>query len=115
MSDFYNFKCFVNDGCLVPVTLTKDNAVFNIPSDAEVKAALVSRDHTQLLAGPVLQDVNAAGADWANSFIVVEMSADDLAGITAKVKVDIEIQVTESGGKPVTWHYEDGLVDIGHI
>lgn len=115
MTEIYNFEITANDGCKVPVTLTKDDLVFNIPTDAEVKAALISRDRTKLIAGPVVLSSAAAGSDWANSLVVVDMSAADLAGVSAKALVEIEIQVTESGGDPVTWYHPDGVIYPGLI
>lgn len=118
MSNHYAFYIVPNDGCALPATLKKDGATFNIPLASEVKAAVVSDDHTLKYTNDIAQDSAAVGADWSASLLVIEMTADDLLalqGLDRKLPVDIEIQVTEPGANPVTWYYKNGLVEIGHI
>lgn len=118
MAGDYNFYLVPNDGCALPATLTKDGATFNIPSGSLVEAAVVSSDHTIRYTEAIEQAEDALGADWSASLLVVEMTADDLValqGLDRKLRVDIEIQITEPGGDPLTWYFKNGLVEIGHI
>lgn len=107
------FVIVPNDGAMIPKTLYKDGQSFVLSSSADVKAALLSRDHSKLLAGPVALGSTTTGSDWDNSLVVAKFSAQDLAGLTENAHVVLEIQVID-GGMTQTW-FDEGEVRIGHI
>jgi hypothetical protein len=107
------FTLTPNDGASVQQTLLKDGATFDIPVDSTVKAAILSSDQTQLLAGPVTLSSATSGSNWAASQIVAVFSASDLAALTTNNRaIVMEIQVTD--GTPLSW-FDEGIVKLGHI
>jgi hypothetical protein len=115
------FTVVPNDGFRKPLELlrgtTPDNVdTFPISSSASVKVALVTGDHTQLLAGPVDVAQSVSGSDWDNSLVIPVFSALDLAGLIKNYNdVALEIQVQEDGEDPQTWFFENGQVRVGFI
>lgn len=108
------FEITVNDGGKVPIQLLKDGATFNIPSDAVIKACMTSRDRTMRLSDIVTLSNAETGADWSTALIVVSFTGSEINAVENQKKVMMEIQVTESGGVPLTW-WEDGVAYQGHI
>lgn len=96
------------DTLALPVTLKKSGSTFVINAGATVQAALVSLDHLTVLAGPVTMDNEAAGADWGNSLIMIEMDSTVTANIRYSGKIHLEVQV-DDGGK-LTWFFTLDLV-----
>lgn len=98
------FQIFTGYNIEIVATLKKvingAGATFAIPTDgsATVKAALISEDRSQLLAGPWVLDSAAPGADWPNSKIVIEGPAADIDGLEPGA-VAFEIQVDDAGKK----------------
>lgn len=89
------------DDVALPVTLKKDNATFTIDPGATVKASIVSLDRATILIAEVILSNIAAGADWANSLVVVEFSSVETGGVIGYDPCLLEIQV-DDGGK-LTW------------
>lgn len=94
------------DDVELPVTLTKGKikAVFNIDAGATVKASLVSLDRSTILIPAVTCDVNALGADWANSLIIVPFTSAETGAIAVFDPALLEIQVDDNG--KLTWFDE---------
>lgn len=90
------------DDFLVPVTLTIDDAAFDMSGATSVLARVVSADHAQALTAEVAQSSGASGASWSAALVVVAFAAADTAAISATGLANIEIQVT-LGGKKSTW------------
>lgn len=90
----------------IPVTLTKGKAkaVFAINAGATVKASLVSKDRATILIPAVVCNVNATGADWANSLVIVPFTSAETGALAVLGPVLLEIQV-DDGGK-LTWFDE---------
>ncbi|MEJ1402632.1 MAG: hypothetical protein RPU73_01950 [Candidatus Sedimenticola sp. (ex Thyasira tokunagai)] len=108
------FLIVTGDGKNLPVTLKKNGATFTIDPAAVVKAAVVSTDHSAALSSTVTCDNAASGADWANSLVVVPLSAEVTGAITIIGDVLLEIQVTPPGGDPETW-FVTGEIVQGHV
>lgn len=89
------------DDVALPVTLKKDNTTFTINPAADVKASIISLDRATVLIASTAVSNAAAGADWANSLVVVEFSSAETGAITAYDPALLEIQV-DDGGK-LTW------------
>lgn len=106
------FSIVPDNGAKIPVQLLVDGVPFNIPAATPVKAALLTRDQTALLAGPVSLSNLEAGADWSVSTVVAVFSASGLVGIDRQQKLTLEVQVED--GDPVSWFY-DGEALQGHI
>lgn len=100
------------DDVSISVELQKNELTFNIPTDAVVKARLVSTGNTKVYSGEVAQSSSATGADWANSLVVVEMVPSDTSGISHQGAAELEIQVDD--GKKTTWFATVEIVR-GHI
>lgn len=92
----------------LPVTLKKDGSVFLINAGATVKASLVDRDHTTILAGPVTLSNATPGSDWNNSLIMVEFTSAETGAIIAYNPSLLEIQV-DDGGK-LTWFLDVNII-----
>jgi len=91
------------DDVAIPVTLKKNGVTFAIDAAATVKAALVSTDRSSKLSADVTCSNAAAGADWANSLVVVEFSSAVSGAVTVpdSGRCLLEIQVDDSG--KLTW------------
>lgn len=89
------------DDVALPVTLSKDGAVFNIPGAATVKALLISKDRVNILIPEVTCLNNATGADWPNSLVIVPFTSAETEAVTDFDSALLEIQV-DDGGK-LTW------------
>lgn len=85
------------DNISLQVTLKKDGSTFNIDSGATVQASIIDKTHKTVLAGPITQSNATAGADWANSLVIVEFSPTDTSSITYQGEARLEIQVDDSG------------------
>ncbi|MGV0961841.1 MAG: hypothetical protein ACOYB1_18605 [Limnohabitans sp.] len=91
------------DSTSLAVTLRKNGAVFAIDPAAEVKAALVSKDHkTAYTAEPIEQSNAAPGADWPHSLVIVELPPSSTNDIAYQGLALLEIQVSENAS-PKTW------------
>jgi hypothetical protein len=93
------------DGVVQYVFLTiNGNAISGgIGSNAVIKAALVSKDHTLKFTDDIVQSNTRPGADWPNSKVAIFMSPENTAGITYQGSALFEIQVKEEGQNPSTW------------
>lgn len=89
------------DDVSVRVRLKKNGATFDIPIDSIVHAMLVSRDNLTTLTESVVQLSTAAGADWANSLVAIEMPTTATAAIVFQGLAKLEIQVNDD--KKLTW------------
>lgn len=94
------------DDVALYIDLKKDGATFAIPSDAVVKAAIITTDRNKILAGPVDVLQATPGGDWSVSRVVATFSS----AITELIQVrdsatalpaTVEIQI-DSDGK-LTW------------
>ena len=90
----------IGDDLSMPVQLYKGGIEFAIPGTADVQAAIVDRDRTEVLAGPVTCLEAATGADWSTSLIIADFPESESADITAGL-VYLEIQVDDNGKN--TW------------
>lgn len=104
----------ITTGDYVPlsVTLKKDNAVFDMSSGHTVKAAL--RSTTALITSEISPTSGEAGADWANSLVVIPFGASETALLTPNTTVTLEVQVTDANG-PLTWHIHGIEVKQGFV
>lgn len=100
------------DDVTLPVTLKKNGATFVISTTAVVKARLVSMDHARALSDEVSQSHAVAGADWANSLVIVALPGDITGAISGHGNALLEIQVDYSG--KTTWFIPVSIVQ-GHI
>jgi hypothetical protein len=91
------------DDVSIPVTLKKNGQTFNIGLSAQVKVAIISADRSKQLTNDILCSSSAAGADWANSLVVVAIPSAETVNmiVPSKGSVLLEIQV-DDGGK-LTW------------
>lgn len=94
------------DDSNLPVNLYKKDATgtdisFTIAPTATVKASLISADKAQVLIAPVTCLEAAAGADWANSLVIIPFTSADTVGVKVTGDALVEIQV-DDGGK-LTW------------
>jgi len=91
------------DGAEIPFQLTRGTAktVFAIPETATVKAVIVSSDRANRLTEVVTCLPSFAGADWANSLIVVKLTSlqtAEITGLTAgqgELEAVIQVQVDD--------------------
>lgn len=100
------------DDVALPVTLKKDGKTFSIANNAVVKAALVSADHNDLLAGPVILSNSAAGSNWGASLVIVQFNAQTTGAITSYKPSLLEIEVNDNG--KLTW-FADVRIIKGNI
>jgi hypothetical protein len=84
------------DDVAISCTLKKNGATFTIDPGATVEASLIQTDHETVLLAPVAQSNGAAGADWANSLVVVEFTSSQ-TDIAFTGSALLEIQVDDSG------------------
>lgn len=89
------------DDMYIPVTLKKNGATFAISQTGTVKARVVTTDHFKTLTVSIDQQRSMAGADWANSLVVVNIPSAQSATITQYGQAVLEIQVTDPG--KTTW------------
>jgi len=89
------------DDMAIVVPLSKNGVITPISESAVVSAAIVSADHSTVLAGPVACSSNGLGADWANMIVSAEFVDTDTSAITKFKPALLEIQV-DDGGK-LTW------------
>lgn len=84
------------DDAVFQAQLNKDGESFSIDAGATVQASLVPLDHSAAYITAVTLSNASAGADWANSLVVVEMAQSDTAGITFQGLCYLEIQVDDT-------------------
>lgn len=87
------------DDISMAVTLKKDGVTFTINPAADVKASLVSLDHTTVYSDPVAQSSAASGADWANSLVTIQLPEANTLNMTYQGPALLEVQVNDTGGK----------------
>ena len=88
------------DDLQIPATLFKNGSVFNINPGAIVQAAIISFDHSTVLAGPVTIASSSDGNDWNNSRIVAEFTSAQTSGLP-EGGGKLEVQVDDNG--KTTW------------
>ena len=103
-------KITTGDDVALRVTLKKSDATFSIDTGATVKAVLRS-GHEQL-HNEVTCDSGTAGADWANSLVVVVLPSAITDTLLVK-QADLEIEV-DDGGK-LTWLISGITIEKGTI
>lgn len=89
-------RIVTGDDAAIPVTLLKGDDTFAIDAGASVKAVLITSDHESVISAEAVQSSAAAGADWANSLVVVTFPAATTALITELGRAKIEIQVVDT-------------------
>jgi hypothetical protein len=90
---------FIKTINLQKVSLT-GAAAFTIPPGTEVKAAIITADHTVLLTTPVNVLESETGSDWANSKVVVNIP---------KTETDtIDVSIIENGLALLAIQVNDG-------
>lgn len=95
------------DDVELAVTLLKGGSTFDM-TGATINARIVKFDHSAALTASELQNEAATGADWANSLLILELSAAETAAITYLGQSLIEIQV--DNGKKQTWFIDCKIV-----
>jgi len=98
----------IGDDWDIPVQLTKAGAMFSIGGGDTVDAAIVSSDQSKVYSGPVSCSLDASGANWPSSLVVVEIPASQSINATPG-NAKVEVQVT-SGGKKKTYFTAIDLV-----
>lgn len=82
------------------------SAPYDLSQATQVLAAISSADSSKLLAGPVVCESNAAGADWVNGVVAIGLPEIETVKVRKALRafgfVRVEIQV-EIGGKKYTW------------
>ena len=101
------YEIAIGDDVDMPVHLErKTNNVsssFVISPTAVVRAALHKEGETEPLGGVVVTaDEGAAGADWANSLVVLTFGAADTSKLEVSENAILEIEVVDGGIKS-TW------------
>mgnify|MGYP001064894723 CR=1 FL=1 len=79
------------------IQLTKDGRIFDMSGASSVKAVVVTADNKTKLSDVVTPTSGLSGADWANSFAVIQFLAADTEAIAQRGPAEIEILVTEGG------------------
>lgn len=87
--------------------LKKNNATFNIPNGATVKAVLVSYDRATLLAGPFTMLNTDDGADWTTSLLSL-IVADTLTDGLDPAKIKLEVMVDDTDRE--SWFFDAEIV-----
>ena len=85
-----------------PVQLTINNATFDIPDAATVRAAVVNCQ-TETVVGPVTLTHGTTGDDWDTSLVVVVIPAATSADLTVGQSL-LEIEVDD--GEVTTWQID---------
>jgi hypothetical protein len=93
------------DDVLLPATLKKDNQTFTIAPTAIVQARIVSTNNQQVYSAVASQSSSTAGADWANSLVMVSLPSSLTIEINFQGKCELEVQVEDNSGK-TTWFSE---------
>ena len=94
------------------ITLTKGDQTFAINSSATVKVAIIDTDRSSIILSAVTSLRTEAGADWANSLIVVEFPKELTAVIQEFGDALLEIQVDD--GITLPW-YVDAVILKGLV
>ena len=94
---------YTGDDWDIFATLKRNGLVEDVSTATDISAAIVSSDdaNAKLLIDAPTQNSGAAGADWANGIVVVEIPRANTA-ITTYGKVYLELQITKDGKKK-TW------------
>ncbi|MGZ8172938.1 MAG: hypothetical protein ACXWT0_03965 [Methylobacter sp.] len=96
------------DDTEIEITLKIGDSVFEISDAAIVKAAIVNKFHTSILAGPITVSRLEVGSDWSKSLIVLKIPGRSTAvKITTPAK--LEVQVNDAG-KKITWFADVTLI-----
>lgn len=101
----------------IPVQLYKKigllDEVFSISEGAKVRVTLVSSTGERLI-DPILCDRTALGANWVNSFIIVQIPASITKTLVAPVDAILEVQVQDP--KRLSWieniHVYKGSINV---
>lgn len=90
--------------------------IYDLSDAAEIKACLVSHDHSRQLTEPVTLSPSARGADWESGrvAIVIPKTLTSRVLVKAETLAKVEIQVSYSSGEEYTW-FADVLLRQGHI
>ena len=100
------------DDSSFPIQLTKDGLPFTIPSDAEIKASLITKDKKSVFVYPFfVSEVGNGQDDWVNSLLLVTFTASATNGInvtTQNSSALIEIQIDD--GSKTTWFMKVKLI-----
>ncbi len=97
------FERFTGDDWEFSLTLKVNGTVYDVSTATDISVAIISSDTPNasvLISAPALSS-GAAGADWTNGVVVVEIPAAD-TGITQYGTRYLELQVTMDGKKH-TW------------
>jgi len=84
------------DDVSLSVTLKKNGSTFDMSGATSVKASVVSENHTNIFIAAVTQ-TEVAGADWANSLVVVNFTSAQTAAMTFQGRASLEIEVDDGG------------------
>lgn len=90
------------DDFVVLVDLTANDLAYVVDAGAEVRACLISLDNRIALSDVVTQSSATAGAAWVTGRVAIVLGAAITAAITSVGLAQIEIQVSQGGGKS-TW------------
>jgi len=89
-------ELIVGDDFIVPVTLKKNGATFNISNSAVVSVAVIKADRSGLLSAILTSNRLAVGANWAQSLIIVNIPAATTALLSSFGAAKLEIQVYDT-------------------
>ena len=90
------------DDNYIKVTLTKSGSTFNIGQGSVIKASIIDKNHQKILAGPITMSRLEAGADWANSLVVIRIPAKSMLLTQSSSQAILEIKVNDANVKS-TW------------
>lgn len=90
----------VGDDWAIPVTLRVGDTpiTFVIDSSAVIKARIIGKQHCETLTDVVDVLEAAAGSDWANSKIIVEIPSELNGVIEIQGAAVLEVQVNDGAG-----------------
>lgn len=90
----------IGDDWSIPVTLRVGDtpATFVIDSSAVIKARVIGKQHCETLTEVVTVVESAAGSDWANSKVIVEIPSELNGTIEIQGAAVLEVQVNDAVG-----------------
>ena len=91
----------------IPITLKKGGNTFVISQTAVIKVAIVDKNHTKVLAGPVIVDKAEPGSNLATSSIVAIIPGKITEMVTPQ-QAQIEVEINDDGKN--SWHADIKLV-----
>lgn len=82
--------------------ITEDKLPKTIPSSSTIEAALVDENEIVLISATGVSQ-GTPGSDWPSGVVVVVFSAALTGAVATPNLVQIQLRVTDSSGKPVSY------------